>query len=318
MTPGAAAREGLARAAVVTQAQQAVGGCRACENPRSGRGIWQGLLRRGGRPLAARRGAHDSWRMEWQDEGVLIAMRLHGESAAIIEVFTAAHGRHLGVVRGGASRRMAAVLQPGSQVAVAWRARLEEHIGAFVVEPVRARAGVLADRLALSGLNAVCAMVQVALPEREAFAGLWGATMVLLDAMEAGAAVGAGGEGDGPERVAAEWGAAYLRWEVLLLEAVGFGLDLSRCAVTGSREDLAFVSPRSGRAVGRDAAGEWAAKLLPLPPVMLGQGRATAAELVQGLAVTGHFLARGLAPVLNGRALPEARNRLIALLARER
>jgi DNA repair protein RecO (recombination protein O) len=238
--------------------------------------------------------------MEWRDEGVLIAMRLHGESAAIIEVFTAAHGRHLGVVRGGASRRMAAVLQPGSQVMVGWRARLEAHIGAFVPEPLRARAGLLADRLALSGLNAVCAMLQVALPEREAFAGLWRATIGLLDAMEAGA----------------QWQADYLRWEMLLLEEAGFGLDLSRCAVTGSREDLAFVSPRTGRAVGRQAAGEWAAKLMPLPAVMLGQGPASGAELVQGLAVTGHFLERGLAPVLNGRALPEARNRLIELLAR--
>ena len=246
--------------------------------------------------------------MEWQDEGVLIAMRLHGETSAIIEVFTAAHGRHLGVVRGGASRRLAAVLQPGSQVALGWRARLDEHIGVFTVEPLRARAGLLADRLALSGLNAVCAMLQVALPEREANAGLWRATMALLDAME-GAAPG--------------WPAAYLRWEMQLLEDIGFGLDLTRCAVTGSREDLAFVSPKSGRAVGRLAAGEWAAKLLPLPVVMLGQGPASGAELVQGLAVTGHFLERGLAPVLSGRVLsgrvlPEARNRLIALLARER
>lgn len=237
--------------------------------------------------------------MEWQDEGAVLAMRLHGETSAILEVFTARHGRHFGVVRGGASRRMAAVLQPGGQVAVAWRARLNEHIGAFTVEPVRARAALLGAREGLAGLNAVCALLHVALPEREAHGGLWQETVRLLDAFEAGPG----------------WAADYLRWEVGLLEALGFGLDLARCAVTGGREDLAFVSPRTGRAVGRAAAGEWAARLLPLPPVLLGQGPATAADLAAGFALTGHFLARGLAPVLGERGMPEARQRLIALLA---
>ena len=122
--------------------------------------------------------------MDWQDEGMLISVRQHGESAAIIEVFTAAHGRHAGVVRGGASRKMAAVLQPGSQLAVSWSARLAEYIGVFVVEPLRLRAGLMGDRLALSGLNAICAMLHLALPEREAHAGLWRATMALLDTLE--------------------------------------------------------------------------------------------------------------------------------------
>lgn len=238
--------------------------------------------------------------MEWRDEGALLSVRLHGESAAIIEVFTAAHGRHAGVVRGGASRKMAAMLQPGSQVDVTWRARLEEHIGAFTVEPSRSRAAVLADRLALAGLNAVCALLHVALPERQAHPHLWVVTMALLDAMAAGA----------------DWPADYLRWEVLLLDELGFGLDLSSCAVTGARDDLAYVSPKTGRAVSRAGAGDWAARLLPLPQVMLGQGPALGAELAQGLAVTGHFLNRGLEPVLNGRALPEARARLLELLAR--
>lgn len=241
--------------------------------------------------------------MEWQDEGAVLAMRLHGETSAIIEVFTARHGRHLGVVRGGASRRMAAVLQPGGQVAVEWRARLHEHIGAFTVEPLRARAALLGDRAGLAGLNAICALLRVALPEREAHGALWQDTITLLDAFEAGPG----------------WGADYLCWEAGLLEALGFGLDLARCAVTGEREDLAFVSPRTGRAVGRAAAGAWAARLLPLPPVLLGQGPAKAAELAAelaaGFALTGHFLARGLAPVLGERGLPEARQRLIALLA---
>ncbi len=238
--------------------------------------------------------------MEWRDEGALLFMRVHGESSAIIEVFTAAHGRHAGVVRGGASRRMAALLQPGSHLDLRWRARMEDHIGSFNVEPLRARAGILADRLALSGLNAVCALVRVALPEREPHPVLWHATMALMDAFEAGPG----------------WAADYLRWELGLLEELGFGLDLTTCALTGSREDLAFVSPKSGRAVGRKAAGEWASRLLPLPSVLLGQGPASGRELAEGLAVTGHFLGRSLSPVLNGRGLPEARARLIELLAK--
>ena len=238
--------------------------------------------------------------MEWQDEGTVLSMRLHGESAAIIEVFTAGHGRHAGVVRGGASRRMAATLQPGSQVQVAWRARLEDHIGAFTVEPLRARAGLLGDRRALAGLNAVCALVRLSLPEREPHPVLWAATTGLLDAIEA----------------AVDWPARYLRWEVLLLEELGFGLDLTRCAVSGDTTDLAYVSPRTGRAVGRGAAGVWADRLMPPPACLLGQGPASPADLAQGLAITGHFLARELAPVLNDRPLPEARARLVDLLSR--
>lgn len=237
--------------------------------------------------------------MDWQDEGCIIAMRAHGEAAAIIEVFTAAHGRHAGVVRGGASRKMAAVLQPGSQVAVTWQARLAEHIGVFTVEPIRSRAGLMADRLALAGLNAICAMLHVALPERQAHPQLWRATMALLAALERDP----------------DWPVAYLRWEALLLEELGFGLDLGRCAVTGSREGLAYVSPRTGRAVSAEGAGDWAARLLPLPAVLLGQGCATGQELAQGFAVTGHFLNRGLEPMLNGRPLPAARARLLELLA---
>lgn len=239
--------------------------------------------------------------MEWQGTGAILSMRLHGESAAIIEVFTQTQGRHAGVVRGGASRRMAAHLQPGTQVAVVWRARLGEHIGTFTVEPIHARAGLLGDALGLCGLNAVCAMLLAALPEREAMGAFWARTMALLDAMEAGR----------------DWPADYLRWELELLEALGFGLDLTRCAVTGSREDLAFVSPKSGRAVGRDAAGAWAARLLPLPPVLLGQGSASGTEIAQGLALTEFFLNRGLGPLLNGKPLPEARARLLARLTRQ-
>lgn len=238
--------------------------------------------------------------MDWQDEGVLISMRPHGESSAIIEVFTAAHGRHAGVVRGGASRKMAATLQPGTQLAVTWRARLEDHIGSYTVEPLQSRAGLLADRLGLAGLSAICAMLRVTLPEREAHFPLWRATMALLAALEHDPA----------------WPALYLRWEVTLLEELGFGLDLARCAVTGSRENLAYVSPKTGRAVSRSGAGDWADRLFPLPLCLMGQGAASSVEIGQGLAITGHFLARELVELLHNRPLPEARNRLIMLLAK--
>ena len=236
--------------------------------------------------------------MEWRDEGALIATRLHGESAAIIEVFTAAHGRHSGVVRGGGSRRMAATLQPGTQVQVHWQARLGEHLGTFTVEPLASRAGVLSDRLALAGLNAVCALVHLALPERDPHPVLWRKTVALLDLLS----------------TTTDWPKTYLRWELDLLDELGFGLDLTTCAVTGTREDLAYVSPRSGRAVARQAAGDWAARLLPLPPALLGPGDLSPGELAQGLALTGHFLNRGLHAVLHDRPLPEARARLIRLL----
>jgi DNA repair protein RecO (recombination protein O) len=242
----------------------------------------------------------DSVGMEWRDEGTLISVRPQGESSAIVEVFTAAHGRHAGVVRGGAGRRMAAVLQPGTQLAVVWRARLDDHLGTFTVEPLRSRAALMEDRLALLGLGAICAMLRHALPEREPNLRLWQATMALLAALEAGA----------------DWPVDYLRWELLLLEEIGFGLDLGVCAVTGMREDLVFVSPKTGRAVSRAGAGAWAARLFPLPSCMMGQGGGAVAEVMQGLAITGHFLEREWQATLNRRGLPEARARLLAAFAR--
>ena len=234
--------------------------------------------------------------MDWRDEGALIAVRPHGESSAIIEVFTQGHGRHAGVVRGAASRRLAPVLQPGNQVEVTWRARLDTHIGAFTVEPLRSRSALLGDARALGALNALCALLHHTLPERDPHPGLYDATRDLLDRVAAG---------DG-------WETQYLRWELCLLDELGYGLDLGRCALSGTREDLAYVSPTSGRAVARAAAGEWAARLLPLPPCLLGQGPAGPGELQQGLRTTGHFLARLMADL--GRDVPEARIRLSARL----
>ncbi|MBA3909560.1 MAG: DNA repair protein RecO [Rhodobacter sp.] len=239
--------------------------------------------------------------MDWRDEGVLLSMRPHGESAAIIEVLTAAHGRHAGVVRGGASRKMAATLQPGTQLQLEWRARLDDHIGTFSVEPLRSRAHLLSDRLALAGLMSVCALLRTALPERESHPALWTRTVLLLDAL------GVPG-----------WETAYLRWELRLLDELGFGLDLGSCAVTGAVEGLVYVSPKSGRAVSAKGAGGWADRLFPLPAGLTGTEPLSSDGLQIGLSLTGHFLDRGLAPVLHGRPLPEARARLVDLLARSR
>ncbi len=236
--------------------------------------------------------------MEWRDEGILLATRSHGESTAIIEVFTALHGRHAGAVRGGASRKMAPVLQQGAQLDLAWRARLEEHIGNFTVELTRARAAlVMGDRLALLALGSICALCRFALPERQAYPGLYTATHALMDDL--------GNPG---------WLRAYALWEMLLLDQTGFGLDLAQCAVTGTREGLAYVSPRTGRAVTRAGAGEYAARLLPYPKGLSQDAPLDAAELAQALHLTGYFLQNWLAAAV-GRPLPEARARLVAALA---
>ena len=238
--------------------------------------------------------------MEWREDGILLSMRPHGEGSAIIEVFTRGHGRHFGVVRGGASRKRAAHLQPGAQLDLSWRARLDDQIGVFLAEPVASRAAVLESPLALAGLTAACALLHVSLAERDPHPQLYSRTLSLMDAMAAGA----------------DWVGDYLRWEMLLLDEIGFGLDLTRCAVTGQRDDLAFVSPRTGRAVSRTAAGDWAPKLLPLPQALMGQGPATAAEVAQALTITGHFLARELATDARPSSLPDSRARLLARLAR--
>ncbi len=236
--------------------------------------------------------------IRWEDEGILLAARRHGESAAIVELFTPDHGRAVGVVRGGGGRRMAPVLQPGAQLSVTWSARLEEHMGAFVVEPLRSRAAqVMQGRLSLAGLNAVCAILSFALPEREVHAALYARTGPLLDLL---------GQDD-------LWPLAYLGWELRLLEELGFGLDLTCCAVTGATEGLAYVSPRTGRAVSSMGAGAWADRLLPLSPALIGA--ASDDESIRaGLAVTGYFLEQRVAPALGSRPLPAARQRLVALI----
>lgn len=239
--------------------------------------------------------------MDWRDEGILLSVKRHGESAVIAEVFTPGHGRHAGLVRGGASRRMAPVLQPGAQMDIAWNARLQDHLGSFTLEPLRSRSAIImSDRKALAGLNAVTALLCFALPEREPHPRLYARTEQLLDLLD---------QGD-------LWPLAYLHWEMALLEDLGFGLDLTACAVTGATEGLRYISPRTGRAVTAAGAGDYADRLLPLPPCLLKQGDAPDREIADAYGVTGHFLHNHLAPDLGHKPLPEARQRFVELFSR--
>ncbi len=239
--------------------------------------------------------------MEWSDDAIVLSSRPHGETGAILELLTRDHGRHAGLVRGGASRRVQPALQPGNSLHVGWRARLEEHLGSFTCELARARAGELMDsRQRLAGLNAFTAVTSAAMPEREAHSAVFMGGELLLDAMTT--------------QDAAHWMTLYIRWEIGLLEALGFGLDLSECAATGVTTDLTYVSPKSGRAVSRDGAGSYAARLFALPAFLLDSGadEPTPQDIAGGLALTGHFLLeRVLVP--HGRQMPPARLRLDAL-----
>lgn len=237
--------------------------------------------------------------MEWTESGRILSVRGHGETSAIVEILTREHGRHAGLVRGGRSRSMRPVLQPGNRVQAHWRARLDEHLGNFQIEAENLSVGALMDdALALSGLNAACAVAVAALPEREAHPAVADAFEVLVSSLED----------------AEVWPAIYVQWEAGLLADLGYGLDLRKCAATGQSEDLVYVSPRTGRAVSAGAGEPYKAKLLTLPGFMTGQGELRSGDVQAGLILTAYFLERRvLWP--SDRVLPEARLRMIDRLA---
>jgi DNA repair protein RecO (recombination protein O) len=238
--------------------------------------------------------------MLWQDEGVVLALRRHGESSAVVSLLTAGHGRHAGLVRGGAGRRARGLYEPGNRLSVTWRARLPEHLGSFTGEAQQAVAAALLDQPdRLAALGAACALLEAALPERDPHPALYRELNELIDVLMTQDA----------------WPERYVRFELALLAEQGFGLDLAACAVTGEAGDLAYVSPRSGRAVGRAAAGAYAPRLLPLPAFLIGAGPADAAQIEAGLRLTGAFLQRHLFDATE-RPLPHARERLLRRLAR--
>ena len=241
--------------------------------------------------------------MEWRDEGLIIGVRRHGEHSAIVEAMTRAHGRHLGLVRGGRSTRFGAMLQPGNTVGLVWRARLDEHLGAYAAEPLSLRAGrLMTSALALAGLNYLAQLIRV-LPERDPHEGVYEALTLIVDTLDDGSFA--------PALVA--------RFETQILAECGFRLDLSRCAATGATEGLAFVSPKSGRAVSAEAGAPWRDRLLPLPAFLREGTRLESppsqGEIAEGFRLTGFFLARDLfAP--GGVPLPDSRAAFLAAAAK--
>ncbi len=236
--------------------------------------------------------------MEWQGDGLILNTRKHGESSAIIDVLTRDKGRHTGLVRGGRSRTMRPVLQAGNLVNVVWRARLEDHLGAFSVDPHRMIvAGIIDDVHRLAALTTITTLASL-LPEREPHPRIYEASLLLIEHLQDDAI----------------WPAVLVKWEMGLLEELGFGLDLSKCAVSGDTSGLSHVSPRTGRAVCAREAEPWQDKLLALPAFVTGASSApTRAEVAQGLKLTGHFLARHIFEP-RGVSAPEQRQRILRWL----
>lgn len=239
--------------------------------------------------------------MEWQGDGLILNTRRHGENSVIIDVLTRDKGRHMGLVRGGRSRAMRPVLQAGNLVNVVWRARLEDHLGGFSVDPHRMIvAGIIDDIHRLAALTTITTLASL-LPEREPHPRIYDASLLLIEHLQDDAI----------------WPAVLVKWEMGLLEELGFGLDLSKCAASGETTGLTHVSPRTGRAVCAREAEPWKDKLLALPAFVAGTpGAPTSAEVVQGLKLTGHFLARHIFEP-RGFSVPEQRQRILRWLEQQ-
>ncbi len=231
--------------------------------------------------------------MEWTDEALVLSARPYGEDSVILQLLTREHGRHAGLMRGGQGRRQSGEVQPGNAVKATWRGRLAENLGSYRCEAVGTPLGMLLDAPGpLAALSSALTVAEVALPERALLPGAFEGMEALLSALSE-----------------AHWAEAYVVWEVQLLRLLGFGLDLTHCAVTGEAEDLVYVSPKSGRAVSSAAGEPYRERLLALPPFLLGASAGGAVEVAQGLRLTAHFLERSVCHPQN-RSLPPARQRL--------
>ncbi len=243
--------------------------------------------------------------MEWADEGIVIATRPHGETSAVCELFTKHHGRHLGLVRGGRSKRMRPICQIGNVVSAAWRARLDEHLGHFTLELEDPAASRFFDEpMTLAGLGTLCAHLNL-FAERDPHQGLYQGAKLILSHL--------------PEKDI--WPGLLVRFELEVLTELGVGLDLSRCAATGTSSDLIYVSPKSGRAVSSQAGEPYKDKLLALPAFLLEESQAVSFDdLLNGFALTGYFFEKHFwssnPDKLGGTMQPQARQQFIKLFQR--
>ncbi len=251
--------------------------------------------------------------MQWRDDALVLGTRRHGESSLVLEVLTRERGRCLGLVKGGRSPRFAAKLQPGNSLDVTWRARLDEHLGNFSVEPTDLRAsGLMQTSLGLNTVQTLASHVRL-LPERDPHPELYDGMVTLLDIV----ATAPETDADGVTLSAIIAGGLVVRFEVMILDALGFGLDLSECAITGTFEDLAYVSPRTGRAASRDAGRLWHDRLLELPAFLseaTNEHAPNTADIRAGFRLTGHFLQRHVWEP-RGIAPPPTRDGILMALA---
>src|SRR5215211_6859876 len=243
--------------------------------------------------------------MEWIDDGIVLGVRRHGESSAIVELLTRSHGRHLGLVRGGASSRMRPLLQPGNSLSAVWRARLDEHLGYYQVEGIRLRAAsLLASSHAVYGVTHLASLARL-LPERDPHQDIYEMLEHTLDDFED----------------AGEAAVHLVRFELAMLAELGFGLDLENCAATGETEELTYVSPKSGGAVSRAAGEPWRERLLRLPAFLReGEGGSNGwsdQDLQDGFRLTGLFLLRHVLEP-RGQRHSDARDGFINAVTRHR
>jgi DNA repair protein RecO (recombination protein O) len=238
--------------------------------------------------------------MQWTDEAIVISVKRHGEASGVLELMTQTHGRHVGIVRGAFGSRLKPILQPSNGVSATWRARLEEHLGTFTVEGLKLRAGdFFASPHALYGITHISKLLRL-LPERDPHENIYTAVLTLFDRLN----------------VPAQMAPMLVRFEFQLLSELGFGLDLRACVATGDTVDLAYVSPKSGRAVSRKAGEPWAARMLRLPPFLVDPNvLPSSREVCDGFALTGFFLSRYVMEP-RGLLFGDERVHLVAMLAR--